>query len=239
MSKIQLFCLPYAGGSATIYSKWKRILSADIELYPVELAGRGRRFNESPYDNVEQAIEDIYREIGGRLHTPFALFGHSMGSLLTYELCCKIKQLKGVEPVHIFASGRRAPQCPHDRKVMHLLPEAEFMTEVHQLGGTPRELFENRELAEIFMPLLRADYKLVESYAYYEKNVKFDCDLTVLNGKEDDMVPEHLTAWGDHTNGSFKIVEYDGGHFFIHDHTDSIVKLINETLSTVTISFSR
>ncbi len=205
-------------------------------MYPVELAGRGRRFNESPYANAEQAVDDIYREISGRLHAPFALFGHSMGSLLTYELCCKIKQQKGVEPVHIFASGRRAPQCPHDKKVMHLLPEAEFMKEVHQLGGTPRELFENRELADIFLPLLRSDYKLVETYVYQEKNIKFDCGLTVLNGKEDDMVSEQLTAWSEHTNGTFHIVEYDGGHFFIHDHTEAIVKLINDTLSRVALS---
>ena len=113
MKRIRLFCLPYAGGSAMLYTRWKKFLHDSIELYPVELAGRGSRSKEPFYNSVNDAVDDIYNSIEETLDdTEFAFFGHSMGCVLVYELMYRIKELKNRIPIHAFFSLRKLPFFP-------------------------------------------------------------------------------------------------------------------------------
>lgn len=226
-----LFCLPYAGGSETIYYSWKFYLKPEIELFPIELRGRGKRFSQPFYENIDEAIRDIYNLISDMIDkNEYAIYGHSMGSLLAYELYYKIKEFNKKEPKHIFFSGYKSPSIPRKEKVIHLLPNDEFVKEVIGLGGTPLELAENKELLELFTPILRNDFKILENYLYKEKKDKIQCDISIFNGKEDDITLEELLAWKNHGSKGFKIYNFEGNHFFINTNVEKITKIINTTL---------
>jgi surfactin synthase thioesterase subunit len=228
---LRLFCLPYAGGSAAIYLKWKKYLDHSIELYPVELAGRGKRYQHPLYDSIQEAVDDVYEQIRKFIdQKPYAVFGHSMGSVIAYELYHKINRLHHHTPVHMFFSGRKAPHTPHDDKIHYTLPDAEFKTEILGLGGTPPEVFEHKELLDIFLPILRADYKVVETYQYVAPKSLIDCPISVLHGMKDGDI-NGVNEWDRHTQKDCKFYFFDGGHFFIHDETEKVAAILNDTLT--------
>lgn len=226
-----LFCLPYAGGSEVIYFKWRKYINASVQLVPIELKGRGRRFNEDFYENIEEAIEDIFENIKDKiLDNEYAIYGHSMGSLLAYELYHKIFSENIRMPKHIFFSGSKAPCIPREKKCIHLLPDDEFIKKVIELGGTQQEVAESKELLQLFTPVLRNDFKILEKYVYQEKKDKIQCDISILNGKDDDIALEGLLAWKNHGNNGFEVYNFDGDHFFINTNVENIAKIINTTL---------
>ncbi|MCP5053099.1 MAG: thioesterase [bacterium] len=233
MKKIKLFCLPYAGGSAATYNKWRPFLDKHIELYPVELSGRGKRIYDPLYQSLEEAIEDVYNMIHVDLQTgPYAFYGHSMGGILAYELAYKIRDNNLPEPLHIFFSGRGATDIPHeeDEEMYHLLPEDEFREKIIELGGTPKEFFEHPELLEVLLPMLRSDFKIAETYEHDSEVIPFDHDISILLGKEEDVSDKRACGWKSHTKHLCNIHYLEGDHFFIHDHTERIVSLVNQTL---------
>lgn len=232
MSTIKLFCFPYAGGSATVFNKWRTYLNPDIQLVPLELAGRGARFKESFYQSITEAVNDLYDRMDFKTNLPYAVFGHSMGSILAYELCRKIAADNQKGPAHIFVSGMYPPHIKKERKILHKLPLAEFKEEIIKIGGTPQEIFENQELMDFFVPILKADYKIYETYEFLPDDTKFDCGITAFNGLSDKPTFAEMLEWGKHTSDSSKLYQYEGGHFFIHNHTAAIVDVINKTLSS-------
>ncbi len=202
-----------------------------IDICAVELAGRGRRYNEPLYDNLNEAVDDIYSMIKNELDCyPYALFGHSMGSIIAYELCHKIRDLGYQNPTHVFLSGHSAPNMKKDKTIVYKLPDVDFKKEIIKLGGTPAEVLENKELLDILLPMLRSDFKIIETYEYVKKDKKMDCDITVFAGKEDDFMLNEILEWKNHTNKKCKVHMYEGGHFFINEYLDSIVNIINGTL---------
>lgn len=226
-----LFCLPYAGGSEVIYYKWKMYLNSSIHLEPIELRGRGKRFNEDFYENFEEAVEDIFENIKDKiLDDEYAIYGHSMGSLLAYELYYKICNENVKMPKHIFFSGYKPPSILRKEQQIYLLPDEEFIKEVIELGGTPQEVADNEELLQLFTPILRNDFKMLDNYIYKEKKNKIQCDISILNGKEDDITLEELLAWQKHGDKGFKVYNFEGNHFFINSNIEKITKIINTTL---------
>ncbi|PFF02783.1 thioesterase [Bacillus thuringiensis] len=237
MNHIKLFCFPYAGGSSSIYMKWRSKLSPSIQLIPIELAGRGRRIQESFYQSFDDAINDIVQEIEKRLDgTPFAFFGHSMGSLLAYECAHKLMIGKKMLPELIIVSGKNPPHLKR-KKQMHQLSDDEFRRELLLMGGFEKGIVENNELFNFFVPILRADFRLVETYNYNEKQDKIDSDIVVLYGKDDNLTTiEELDEWCIHAKRQPKIYAFDGGHFFINDQFYSIVHLINILVGRINIA---
>jgi surfactin synthase thioesterase subunit len=199
----------------------------------MEMAGRGARFKESFYQNMAEAVNDQYAQMEFSDDRQYAFFGHSMGSILVYELCCKILAEKRQRPAHIFLSGMYPPHIKKERKILHQLPFSEFKAEIVNIGGTPRQVFENQELMDFFVPILKADYKIFETYQYLPNDTKFDWGITVFNGLSDKTTYAEMLEWGKYTSDSSKLYQYEGGHFFIHDHTASIVDVINKTLSNI------
>lgn len=228
---MKLFCLPYAGGSSVAYYKWKHLLKHDIKLEPVELKGRGSRYNEELYSDFEEAVNDIYMNIKDKIiEDEYAIFGHSMGSLLAFELCHKIIENNGKIPKHIFFSGYKAPHCQRKKRILHKLPDAEFMNEVIKLGGTPIEVIENKELYNLVIPILRSDFKMLETYKYIERNKAIECDITILNGREDKLTSDELNEWKRHSSKNTNIITFEGDHFFINKNVNKIINLIETTL---------
>lgn len=228
---MRLFCLPYAGGSETIYYKWKNYLQPFIEVVPIELKGRGKRFSEFFYESLEEAVEDIFENIKDKIvDNDYAIYGHSMGSLLAYELYYKICNENAKMPKHMFFSGYKAPSIKREKENTYTLPDYDFMKKVMGLGGAPDELMNNQELLQIFLPIIRSDFKILETYNYKERKEKIHCDVSILNGKQDSINLKEILAWKDHVCGDFKIHNFEGNHFFINTNVKNITKVISNTL---------
>jgi surfactin synthase thioesterase subunit len=235
MRKIRLFCFPYAGGSSMVFNHWEEYLDSHITLFPVELAGRGKRINESLYDSVAEAADDVIRKIRPCLYDlPFAFFGHSMGGGIAYQVALKLRELNYPQPKHIFFSGRGAPHIKRlDVEPYYSLPDEEFKAKLLELGGTPKEFFEHPELLKIILPLVRTDLRISWLFTHQFGEIDpLDCDITVLTGEDDDINPEQLQGWLEHTHGTCNINSFEGGHFFINDplQKEQIFKIINQTL---------
>lgn len=227
-----LFCLPYAGGSETIYYKWKNHLNSIIILYPIKLKGRGKRFSETLYGSLEEAVDDIFDIIKDKIQdSDYAIYGHSMGSLLAYELYYKISDSNYRKPTHIFFSGHKAPSNIGTRENTYSLPDSDFMKKIMELGGTPEELMNNQELLQIFLPIIRNDFKILETYNYEERDTKIECDVSILNGKQDFISLEAILAWKNHLCRGFKVYNFEGNHFFINSNIENICSIINTTLA--------
>lgn len=235
MNKIKLFCVPYAGGSAAIYKKWALHLDESIELVPIELAGRGKRIQEPMYENIEEAVEDIFSIIKNDIYGTYALFGHSMGAILIYELIRKIKSKGLSEPLHAFFSGRGVPNIkPLDEKKYYLLDDAQFKDKLVDLGGTPPQFFETPELMDFFLPLLRNDFKIASASFIEREVIPFNCEITILLGKEEKICSERIDSWKYHTKQLCSIYHFEGGHFFINHEHRKIADIINEKLRSYT-----
>lgn len=233
MKKTKLFCIPYAGGSAAIYEKWRKKIHSSIELIPIEYSGRGKRFTEPLCNNMDEVVDDIYKIIENDLDdTPYSFFGHSMGSLVSFELTRKIKKLNHNQPTHIFFSGKSAPNIKRRSKKLYTLDDEDFKKELLKLEGTPIEILEQEELMNIFLPILRSDFKIVEEYAYKENIERFGCNFTVLYGEDDDMKIDDICDWQKHTNQKCNFIKFPGGHFFINNHTEEIIELVNNIIAT-------
>lgn len=235
MSQLKLFCFPYAGGSAVVYQKWSRYLRPDIVVRAVELAGRGKRMSEKMYEDTQVAVEDIFQIIKEEMITgPYAFFGHSMGGMLAYELAQKIRRENLPAPAHIFFSARRPPHISkEEEKKYHLMETDVFKREIINLGGTPAEFFDHPELMELYLPLLKNDFKLSETDLFEGTIHPLDCNITVLSGKEDDLADADCEEWRVHTTQECTIHYFDGGHFFIKDYMEGVTTIINNTLSAV------
>lgn len=230
MATLKLFCLSYAGGSATVFLKWRSWLSDMIELVPVELAGRGTRFGQPLYTNMEEAVEDLYRRLKPQLeNSDYAFYGHSMGTCIIYELCRKIRKQKVREPLWLFLSGRCAPHVAKN-EWLHRLPDPRFLEAIFKLGGIPQEFLQCQELRQLFTPILKADHQLVEEYQFWEGGFRLHCNLSIFYGLEDHYTAEAITAWTELTEKECFYYPFSGGHFFINEHCAHLVEIINRTL---------
>ncbi|PWW07334.1 surfactin synthase thioesterase subunit [Paenibacillus cellulosilyticus] len=235
MSKLKLFAFPFAGSSSLGYLKWKKYLSESIELMPVELAGRGSRMKNPFYKNFQEAVDDLYGQIQNDIQDePYAFFGHSMGSVLAYELVHKIKQLGQREPTVIFMSGRRPPHINRREIFDSSFPEEQLKENLLELGGATKELFEDTQLAQTFIPILRADFELMETYVYEANREPLTAAIHVMTGIGDaDVNRTDLKEWRNHTTNECTIAKFKGGHFYINDSFGIMIQQINRVLNSI------
>lgn len=224
---MKLFCFSYAGGSAMVYSKWREMIDESIEIVPVEIPGRGTRFCEKLCDNMENLIDDIYSKLANQfIEEEYMIYGHSMGSWIAYYLTQRIRE-KGIRlPERLFLSGKEAPHINKNNILYHKLNNKEFINKIYDLGGTPKELLENKELLDIFIPILKNDYKVIETCKYEKPEKAFDFDITIFNGTQDTLTEEDISAWSSYTSKNFFTYNFDGGHFFIHDYAKQMLDII-------------
>ncbi len=162
----------------------------------------------------------------------YAFLGHSLGAILVYELCNKIKQAGFPDPIHVFFSGRYPPHIKKDEFNLYHLPDNELIEAIVKMGGTSKELFEYKELRDIFLPILKADLKLNDTYEYVAREWQYDFDITVLNGRNDHEITEtDLREWANYTKGKCSIYEFDGDHFFINQYMTEITAILNRVLA--------
>ncbi|BAU65720.1 Thioesterase [Stanieria sp. NIES-3757] len=230
-ASLRLFCFPYAGGSSYSFRSWIDYFPKTIEICPVELPGRGSQIQLTPFNQIEPLVKAIALEILPFLDRPFAFFGHSMGGLVSFELARLLRRQYNLEPVHLFISGRCAPQINNLKTVINNLPKADFIRELHQLKGTPEEVLNNDELMEILLPILRADFSVLENYTYTSET-PFNCPISVFGGLQDRTIElKELEAWREQTLNSFSLKMFSGNHFFIHSFQSFLLQELIQQLN--------
>ena len=235
---MRLFCFPYAGGNITLFHNWSRQLPGSVEVCAAQLPGRGNRMRETPFTSLRPLVESLGEAIGPLLQKPFAFFGHSMGALIAFELTRYLRREKGLSPRHLFVSGRRAPHVPKRESPIHDLPQPEFIEELRRLDGTPSEVLEHPELMELMIPLLRADFAMVDTYEYVPEP-PLECGITAYGGLQDHEVDrESLEAWRDCTQGRFILRMLPGGHFFPRSDQEMLLRLLNTELHQIVMRAS-
>ena len=228
----RVFCLPYAGGSASAYRLWSRFAPLDIEVCSVELPGRGTRFGEQAYVRMDDLVGDLARSMQPFLDRPYTVFGHSMGGLVEFELTRRLRTLGAQAPEHLIVSAasdpssRQAPQSP-----LHLASDALVMAKLRSLNGTPAVLLDNDEFMRLMMPTIRADFAVLETYRYRAQE-PLAVPITVLGGTQDTTVCcTGLAGWSQLCTRGFGLQMFDGDHFFLHDFGPELVSLVTKSLS--------
>ena len=212
---VRLVCFPYAGGSSAIYAAWADSLPSWVDAIAVALPGRGARFDEPATTDFAALVDHVSTAIAGVDPLPLALFGHSLGALLAYEVARELEQ-RGAGPGLLFVSGRQASGLPSRRVPIAHLPDDEFIGELRAIGGTPSEILASGELIELLLPMLRADFALAERYKPLPGQ-PLTCPLVALGGLEDPWVhAPDLRAWSDMTAGPFSMRMFPGDHFYLH-----------------------
>jgi surfactin synthase thioesterase subunit len=231
MNVINLFCLPFAGGSKFSYRKYEEIAPPHINMIPLEYPGRGARIRSPLITDVNLLTQDIYSQIEGMLNVgKYAIYGHSMGGLLGYLLSKEIVRRGQTPPVHIFITGTMGPSAlARELKKRHLLEKEDFIEELKGLNGSPREILEDDDLLEYFEPILRADFKVSETYVY-EKTDPLEIPFTVITGTDEDMNVVDIKLWQNESTLHVDFISMKGNHFFILDHSNEIVEIISKKL---------
>ncbi len=229
-ASVRLFCFPYAGSGALIYRSWSNVLPNMVEVCPVQPPGRGGRIMESCYTNLSRLVDDVMRDLLPYMDMPFAFFGHSMGALVSFELSRRLRARHGIGPIHLFASGRGAPQLPPREPPSYNLPEPEFIEKLRTLNGTPREVLEHPELMQLVAPIVRADFEAIQTYVY-TPDAPFNFPLTVFGGLQDyEITPEELEGWREHAGASFKLRMLPGDHFFLQSSQQLLLRTLTQEL---------
>jgi medium-chain acyl-[acyl-carrier-protein] hydrolase len=201
-----------------------------VEICPIHLPGRATRIAEQPLTSITAIIEALIPSLLPRLDRPFAFFGHSMGALISFELAHLLRREHGLSPVHLFLSGRRAPHIPGSDEPGFDLPRDEFLSLLRELKGTPEELLANAELFDLLLPMIRADFKAVQTYRH-RATEPLQMPVTVFGGLEDTgTTAPQLQEWRTYTKGGFSLWMLPGDHFFVISHRRDLLQLLSGQL---------
>jgi medium-chain acyl-[acyl-carrier-protein] hydrolase len=210
-ARVRLFCFPYAGGGASMYRGWQDELPPSIEVCAVQLPGREGRLGDAPVAEMARLVPMIADGLAAHLTQPFALFGHSMGAAIGFELCRELRRRGGPRPLHLFVSACPAPHIA-DTDATHALPEPELM---RGLGGMSDEILQHRELMEMILPVFRADAAVTETYVHAEE-APLEAPITAFGGLSDAKATrDDMDAWRRHTAGAFALAMVAGNHFYL------------------------
>lgn len=231
-----IFCIPYAGGSASAYSEMKNIASQyNVELVPLEYAGHASRIKENLCGSMEETADDIYRKITEYLNRnyveSYGIFGHSMGSWVLYEIVNRLHMNTIVpNPKKIFFSANTVPQFPIENRVAGL-SDGQFWEYVYSQGGIDEQLYNNREFRDFILPVLKNDYVILENYASPQVPEKYFMeDMHVIGSRGDVITEEQLMQWADFAMGGFEIKWFDGDHFYFRECAGEVVRYLCDAM---------
>lgn len=229
-AQFKLFCLPYAGGGASVFRRWATAVGPSVEVYGIQLPGRETRIAEAPLTNLLQVSDLIVAAMLPSIDKPYAIFGHSLGGRIAFELARSLRAQGVNEPAYLFVSGCPAPHLPPINPPLYNLATPDLLSELRGLRGTPEEVLANPELMALLLPRLRADFQMLETYLY-SPAPPLTCPISAFGGTNDLSISRHmLDSWRIHTTSTFDLHFFPGGHFFIHDHYNSIVTVVAHQL---------
>lgn len=227
--RMRLFCLPHAGGGASFFRSWQAQMPPGVQVCRIQPPGREGRIGEPAYRQMAVLVAELAAQMRPWLDQPFALFGHSMGSVVAYELACALQRMART-PVQLWVSACRAPHIA-DIQPIHHLPRAEFLAALAARGGTPASVLENQDFMALMEPVLRADLELIERW-HRSTWQPLPCPITALAATDDGVTPlDAVQAWRPYTNAGFELHRFSGGHFYLSDPALSVPALVGRTLA--------
>jgi medium-chain acyl-[acyl-carrier-protein] hydrolase len=237
-ARLRLFLLPHAGAGASFFRGWVDAIPPElrVEVCAVQLPGRENRMREKPFDRWEPLVAAMSEALVPYLDLPYAVFGHSTGAMLGFELARTCRRAGRPLPAHLFPSGRPAPHLPRTLFTWDL-PDDQFTESIRELGGIPDEVLQHRELMALMVPILRADMAVNELYEHREEP-PLDVPITAYGGLDDPRAErEQLEAWAQHTTGAFRARFFTGDHFYLlsnrHLVLDALTRDLQEVLRTL------
>lgn len=226
---VQLFCFPFAGGGASAYRTWLRQHSPRLDVAAVQLPGRENRIAEPLLHSMDAILGELVEELALQITGPYAFFGHSLGARMAFEVARTLHKRGHQLPVHMFVSGSRSPEIPEPRP-LHQLSQERFCEELGRFGGTPRELMENPELMALYLPILRADFTVDETYEYNHGDA-LPVSITAFCGTDDpEATAQEMLGWKHQTTEQFTFKQVTGDHFFIQSQWSYVLDQIEETV---------
>ncbi|MBM9509255.1 thioesterase II family protein [Actinacidiphila acididurans] len=223
---LSLVCLPFAGSGAGFFRDWKRHAPVGLTVVPVQLPGREEAFTEEPFTDLGEAAKQLAPAVAAQVpNGPYALFGHSMGALLAYELAQQLVRSGGPAPAGLFVSGSAGPEGMRAERATGLDDDA-FVERVREFAGFRHEALDDEDLREVLLPLLRADVAMHENYqpVFHEP---LPIPITALRGGRDTLVTaEQAQQWRSCTREYFQYAELPGGHMYLAELPQLLLRLI-------------
>lgn len=225
----RLVCFPHAGGSASFYFPVSRALSPGLDVLAVQYPGRQDRRTEPCVDDLRRLADLAAEELLPWADRPLALFGHSLGATLAFEVALRL-EAAGTTPLGLFASGRRAPSRAREERV-HLHDDEGLIANLKRMSGTDAQVFADDEILRMILPAVRSDYRAAETYRY-RPGPALHCPVLALTGDDDPEVTlDEARAWAGHTAGRFALRVFSGGHFYLTRHAAEVTGLLADTVA--------
>ncbi|EGX61485.1 thioesterase [Streptomyces zinciresistens K42] len=231
-ARIRLVCLPHAGGAAGFFHEWAARTPPEIEVVPVQYPGRQDRLHDPLPATMDELADAVTRAVLHELpdDLPLALFGHSMGSSVAYEVARRLENAPGRAPARLFVSGRTRPRLRAERAPRPAPTDQQILDHVRLLDPAGAAVYEHPDLREMIMPALRADFGLLAAYRPARLH-RLGIPVTACGGDRDPVCAvEDLKAWADVTTGELEIRAFEGGHFYLTPRREEVLALVADRL---------
>lgn len=226
----RLFCFPFAGGNAHVFKELATQMPKGIEVYGVDFPGRGTRFGEAPLRDLSTLIDDLADGIRFLLDRPFVFYGHSNGALVAFELARRLAKVHYREPDVLILGAKRCPTCGPETPIHHL-DDATFKMRLRDYDGTPDNIMECPDLMQVYLPILKADFALSETYELRDRS-KLSCPIHAVAGTQDALAnPKMMQHWAEFADGSFTLHQIEDGHFFLHTNPEATLGCMASALA--------
>ncbi len=220
-SKYKLICIPYAGSGSNIFYKWQKVIGKDVEILPVQLPGREKRITEECMTDCEKVVEGIAGQLINLIDDhEFAIFGHSMGGIIAYELCRQLQKKYNISPKICFISASHI-DADNEKIYLSKLDDEAFVQKLRQYGGINDEILKYPEFFDVFVKILKNDFRLIENYTISEDDKVIHVPIRNYIGTDDNLMKmEKMNDWREYTDLGYTYRIFNGNHFFISDEAN-------------------
>lgn len=229
----KIIAIPFAGGNRFSFKDLEKHVPQDLDWVTLESPGRGNRFAEKLLNSVDEIAEDFLNQLIPHIqNSDYMIYGHSLGTLVGYEITKKIIQRNLKLPVCLFFTGRGAPDYNRFQEKKSLLPKDLFWKAINDIGGLPKEILAYEDLLDMYYPILKSDFRAIENYEYNKMEKRFSVPIHICMGTEEIGEGEEKTsisnmkAWENETNSGCTFELLQGDHFFIFKHPKALVQKI-------------
>lgn len=232
---LNFVCFPFAGGTSSSYAQWLHLLPDRVRCVPMQLPGRQARSDEPAMTSVYEIARAAANAIA-TIEGPVVLFGYSMGALVAFELSLILQREFQRVPAALFVAAHRPPHNIDRRPRIRHLPDEQFIAAVNDVGGIPRQHYEDTELLRAVLPMLRADAAAIETYRI-GSNDRLQCPVTAFCGDADPIASiQAALGWSELGRGPVRIRKISGGHFFIRTNPEALLAAVCAELENVLLT---
>ena len=224
-ANVRLLCVPHAGGGASSFRQWAMALPHTVDVVVAQMPGRESRLRDRPHTSIDAMVQELLATVAAQPPLPLVIMGHSMGAIVAFELSHALKAAGLVTPSHLFVSGSRPPaRCNDGLPLMHRLSDHDLVSEIdRRYGGIPATVREERDVLDLLLPMLRGDITALETYQR-PNHAPLACPVTAYAGTLDlRATPADVGGWRDETAAAFATRAFEGDHFFVHKHRETIL----------------